>query len=88
MGLRGGAAAAARGGDQSYLFHQSPMAEKHPYVLKKGKNEGHMRFPISAAPGDWAGLEVKIIGYLPGSKFTEKLTSDTEKIQRVPDLGK
>jgi hypothetical protein len=36
---------------QSYLAHQSPFSvEKRPHVLKKGNNEGHMRFPISAAP--------------------------------------
>ncbi len=65
--------------NQSYLFHQSPMAEKRPYVLKKGKNEGHLRFPLSAAPEDWAGLEVKIVGCLPGSKFEGKLTPKQRK---------
>ena len=74
--------------NQSYLFHQSPMAEKRPYVLKKGTNDRELRFPISAAPDNWAGLEVKIIGSLPGSKFEEKLISDTKKIQRVTDLSK
>jgi hypothetical protein len=73
---------------QSYLDHQSPRAEKRPYVLKKGKNEKDMRFPIGELPADWARLEVKIIGYLPGSKFEEKLTSDIKKIQPVPDLSK
>jgi hypothetical protein len=74
--------------NQSYLVHQSPMGKKCSYVLKKGKNDGEMRFPIDAAPDNWAGLEVKIIGTLPGSKFEEKLISDTKTIQRVKDLGK
>jgi hypothetical protein len=73
---------------QSYFFHQSPMAEKRPYVLKKGKNEKDMRFPISGLPADWAGMEVKIVGSLPGSKFEENLVSETKKIQRVKDLSK
>lgn len=47
-----------------------------------------MRFPISDLPADWAGLEVKIIGYLPGSKFKGKLISETKKIQRVADFNK
>jgi hypothetical protein len=75
--------------NQSYLVHQSPNAEKRPYVLKKGRNVTDMRFPISDLPADWAGLEVKIIGNLPGSKVEEaELVSETRKIQRVKDLSK
>jgi hypothetical protein len=47
-----------------------------------------MRFPIVEAPEDWTGLEVKIFGDLPGSKFEEKLTSDRKKIERVTELSK
>jgi hypothetical protein len=73
----------------SYLHHQSPFSvEKQSYVLKKGKNELDMRFPIIAAPDDWTGLEVKIFGDLPGSKFEGKLTSDRKKIERVKELSK
>jgi hypothetical protein len=49
--------------------------------------------PVVSQPGkpmssNTASLEVKIIGYLPGSKFEEKLTSDTKTVQRVADLNK
>lgn len=72
--------------EQSYLYHQSPMYEKRPYVLKRGKNKGQMRFPIFAAPQDWADLEVKIVGGLPGSRFTGTLSSETKEIQRVAEF--
>jgi hypothetical protein len=73
----------------SYLHHQSPLSfEKKSYVLKKGKNELDMRFPIIEAPDDWTGLEVRIRGNLPGSKFEGKLASDKKKIERVAELSK
>jgi hypothetical protein len=74
--------------DQSYLVHQSPFGPERPFVLKKGKNEGQLRFPISGAPDDWTRLEVKIRGGLPGSKYEGKLISNAKKIERVTDLSK
>ena len=69
---------------QSYLQHQSPLAAKQrPYLLKVGRNERQLRFPISAAPDEWARLEVKLSGNLPGSKFQQGLTSDVKKIDPV-----
>ena len=74
---------------QSYLQHQSPLSPKErPYVLKRGKNEMDMRFPIIEAPVDWTGLEVKVFGNLPGSKFEGKLTSGQKKIEKVKELNK
>ncbi len=74
---------------QSYISHQAPFSiEKRPHVLKKGKNNAHLRFPISAAPDDWANLEVSLIGDLPDSKFDGNLTSNTKKVEKVADLNK
>ena len=70
--------------EQSYLFHQSPYsADPRPFILKKGKNQKDMRIPFWLLPEDWAGLQAKLVGDLPGSKFKGKLESNTIKIQRV-----
>lgn len=73
---------------QHYLFHQSPNFRERPHILKIGKTERDMRFPVGDLPANWAGLEVEITGYLPGSKFEQKLTSGKKKIQSVADFGK
>ncbi len=73
--------------EQSYLHHQSPYSiEPSPFVLKKGKNHGDMRFPIRLPPADWGGLQAQIIGSLPGSKFAGKLAANIVPVQRVADL--
>ncbi len=73
--------------EQSYLYHQSPYsADPRPFILKKGKNQKDMRFPFRLPPEDWAGLQAKMVGDLPGSKFKGKLESNTIKIQRVANF--
>ena len=73
--------------EQSYLAHQSPMAEQQPYLLRKGKNEADLRFPIGPIAEDWAKLQVRLVGDLPGSRFGEKLESNVVNVQKVDDLA-
>jgi hypothetical protein len=69
--------------DEAYIWHQSPRAEAMPYVLKKGKNQRDLRIPFRLPPDDWASLQAKAVGELPGSCFKGKLESNTTEIQRV-----
>jgi hypothetical protein len=83
--LRGGRVVA----EKPYIFHQSPSGfDPQPFVLKKGKNEKDMRIPIRLPPEDWAKLEARLVGTLPGSAFKGKLTSKAVPMQRVKTLGR
>jgi hypothetical protein len=74
--------------EQAYIHHQSPFSfDGRPFVLKKGKNQHDLRVPMRLPPEDWAKLDAKVVGDLPGSKFKGKLESNLIRIQRVKDFG-
>ena len=65
-------------------MHQSPASpDPTPYVLTKGKNRKDMRIPVRLAPEDWARLQAKLVGELPGSTFKGTLESNAVQIERV-----
>jgi len=71
----------------SYIEHQSPSSPGGKlFVLKQGENETELRFPMRVSPEDWADLEVRLKGSLPGSKFKGALQSNKLPIQRVDDF--
>jgi hypothetical protein len=73
-------------GEKPYIYHQSPTAENRPFILKKGKNEKELRIEFRLPPEDWARLQAKLVGELPGSAFKGKLESKAVPIQRVDRL--
>ena len=63
-------------GEQHYLAHQSPASpDPRPFVLKKGRNEKDVRIDFRLPPEDWAKLQARLVGGLPGSTFKGKLES-------------
>ena len=71
-------------GEQCYTSHQSPYTpDPRPFILNKGKNEKELRIPFRLPPEDWAKLQAKLVGDLPGSTFKGKLESKAIDIQRV-----
>jgi hypothetical protein len=71
-------------GEQHYTLHQSPFSPNpRPFVLMKGKNNRDMRIPFRLPPEDWAKLEARLVGELPGSTFTGRLESKAVQIHRV-----
>jgi len=73
-------------GERHYTLHQSPFSEPRPFVLKQGKTQKDMRIPFRLAPADWAGLQARLVGGLPGSTFKGKLASKPVPIERVTSL--
>ncbi len=71
--------------EQSYLLHQSPMAQPRAYPLEKGKNEAQLRFPIGPIGEDWTRWQVKLVGTLPGSKWQKPLESNSVAVQKMPE---
>jgi hypothetical protein len=73
-------------GEQRYSSHQSPTGAIRFFILKKGKNEKELRIPFRLPPEDWAKLQARLVGDLPGSAFKGKLESKSVPIQRVETL--
>lgn len=62
-------------GQQSYIFHQSPMAEEREYILRTGTSKGRLAFDLRDLPMAVDQLQVRLVGTLPGSGYEPALTT-------------
>ena len=74
--------------EERFTSHLSPStSDGKPFVLKQGKTRDQLRFPVRLPPKDWAGLQIRLVGSLPGSNFKGALVSNKAEIRRVEDLN-
>jgi hypothetical protein len=62
---------------QGYTVHQSPYsATPQPFLLKKGRNERELGFPVSKIPKGLQEVRVQLKGTLPDSAYDKMLSSN------------
>lgn len=70
---------------EPYTFHQSPSsASGKDFILKPGRTESQLVFPIADLPPGVQAVRVRLVGALPGSDYPRILSSATLDLKIRP----
>ena len=65
---------------RGYTFHQSPYSIDRSFKLPVGVTKEVLYFPMFDLPKDCRTLKIQIVGGLPGSQYTSRLSSQITTI--------